>query len=68
MAFFGLHKPICQNNVTFLNRLNSIFDHYLSTNQNIILIRNFNIYFKNTHLEAALENYDLSSLINKPNS
>ena len=66
MDFLGLHKPLCQNDVDFLNRLNSILDHYLSTNQNIIPIGNFNLYVKNTHLEATLENYDLSSLINKP--
>ena len=62
-----MYKPTFQNDIEFLNRINSILDHYLTTYENIILIRDFNLCVENTHLETTLENYDLSSLINKPN-
>ena len=52
--------------IGFLNRINPVLDHYLTTYENIILIGNFNLCVENTHLEATLENYDLNNLINKP--
>ena len=64
--FLGIHKPPCQNDIEFLNRINSILDHHLRTYENIILIRDFNLCVENTHLEATLENYDLNNLINMP--
>ena len=62
--FLGICKPPCQNDIEFLNQINSILDHYLTTYGNI-LIGNFNLCVDYTHLEATLENYDLSNLINK---
>ena len=62
----GIYKPPCQNDIEFLNRINSILDHYLTTYENIILIGDFNLCVENTHLEATLENYDLDNLINMP--
>ena len=64
--FLGIYKPPCQNDTEFLNRINSILDHYLTTYENIILIGDFNLCVENTHLEATLENYDLDNLINMP--
>ena len=64
--FLGIYKSPCQNGIEFPNRINSILDHYLTTYENIILIGDFNLCVENTHLEATLENYDLSNLINKP--
>ena len=64
--FLGIYKPPCQNDIEFLNLINSILDHYLTRYENIILIADFNLYVENTHLETTLENYDLNDLINKP--
>ena len=38
-----------------LNQKNSVLDHYLTTNENIILIVDFNLCPENRHLEATLE-------------
>ena len=59
----GIYKPPCQNDIEFLNRINSILDHYLTTYENIILIGDFNLCVENIHLEATLENYDLDNLL-----
>ena len=64
--FLGINKLPCQNDIEFLNRINSVLDHYLRTYENIILIGDFNLCGENTHLEDTLENCDLSNLINKP--
>ena len=29
--FQGIYKPPCQNDIEFLNQINSILDHYLTT-------------------------------------
>ena len=50
----------------FLNRINPLLDHYLTTYENIILGGDFNLCVENKPLEATLENYDLNNLINKP--
>ena len=46
--FLGICKPPCQNDIEFLNRINSILDHYLTTYENIILIGDFNLCVENT--------------------
>ena len=64
--FQGIYKPpSCQNDIEFLNQINSILDQYLTTYEKIIMIWDFNLCIENTHLEAALESYDLNNLINK---
>ena len=63
---FSWHIKTIQNDIEFLNRINSILDHYLTTYENIILIGDFNLCVGNTYLEATLENYDLNNLINMP--
>ena len=52
-VFLGIYKPPCQNDIEFLNRKNSILDHYLTTYENIILIGDLNLCVENTHLEAS---------------
>ena len=66
LLFLDIHKPPCQNDNEFLNRINSILDHYLTTYEKIILIEDFHLCVENTHFEATLENYDLGNLMNKP--
>ena len=61
--FLGIYKPLCQNDIEFLNRISSTLVHYLTTYENIILIGDFNLCVENIHLEATLENYDLDNLI-----
>ena len=56
--FLGIYKPPCQDDIEFLNWIDSVLDQYLTIYENIILIGDFN-----THLEATLENYDLNDLI-----
>ena len=53
LVFLGIYKPPCQNDIEFLNRKNSILDHYLTTYENIILIGDLNLCIENTHLEAS---------------
>ena len=60
----GIYKPPCQNGIEFLNRINSILDHYLTTYENIILIGDFSLCVENIHLEVTLRNYDMDNLIN----
>ena len=62
--FLGIYKPPYQNGIEFLNRIN--YQSYLTTYENTILVGDFNLCVENTHLEATLEDYDLSNLINKP--
>ena len=64
--FLGIYKPQYQNNTEFLNRINSVLDHYLTPHEYIILIGDFNVCVENTHSQATLENYDLNNLINIP--
>ena len=64
--FLVIHKPPCQNDVKFLNQINSVLDHYLTTYENIILTRDFNLFDENTPFHEILENYDLNNLIYKP--
>ena len=52
--FLGIYKPLCQNEIHFLHRINSILDHYLTTYENFILIGDFNLCVENAHLEATL--------------
>ena len=66
LLFLDIHKPPCQNDIEFLNQINSILDHYLTTYENIILIEDFHLCVENTNFEATLENYDLGNLMNKP--
>ena len=54
----ALYKP------PFLNRANSVLDHYLLTYANIILIVDFNFCVENINFEANLENNNLSTLTN----
>ena len=61
--FLGIYKPLCPNDIEFLNRISSTLVHYLTTYENIILIGDFNLCVENIHLEATLENYDLDNLI-----
>ena len=51
-------SPQCQNDIEFLNRINSFLDHYYKN----FLIGDFNLCVENTQLE----HYDLSNLIDKP--
>ena len=64
--FVGIYKQPCQVDTEFLNRINSILNHSLTTYENIILIGDFNLCVENTHLGTTLENYGQSNLINKP--
>ena len=63
--FLGIKKPLCQNNIEFLNRINSVLDHYLTIYENIILIGDLNLCAENTHLEVTIENYNLNNLTSK---
>ena len=63
--FLGIKKPLCQNNIEFLNRINSVLDHYLTIHENIILIGDLNLCAENTHLEVTIENYNLNNLTSK---
>ena len=46
--FLSIYEPPCQNAIKFLNRINVILDHYLTTYKNIILIGDFNLCVENT--------------------
>ena len=62
----GIYKPYSQNDIDFLNRISSIIAYYLQTYENILAIVDFNLSFDDSHLEAFMQGYDLSSLIKNP--
>ena len=62
----GIYKPSSQNDIEFLNRIPSIIYSYLRTHKNLLKIGDFNLSVENSHLEAFMQAFDLSSLIKKP--
>ena len=54
-VFLGICEPQCQSYIEFLSWKNSILDTYLTTNENIILIEDYNLCVENKHLEVTLE-------------
>ena len=64
--FLGIYKPPSQNDIEFLRRISLILDYYLPTCVNFVVIGDFNLPVENSHLEAIIQAYDLSSLIKKP--
>ena len=66
MPTFGNLQTHSQNDIEFLNRISSMINFYLRTYENILTIGDFNLSIDNSHLEALMQGYDLSSLIKKP--
>ena len=64
--FLGIYKSPSQNDIEFLRRISLILDYYLPTYENFVVIGDFNLPVENSHLEAIIQAYDLSSLIKKP--
>ena len=55
-----------QNDIEFLRKISLILDYYLPTYENFVVIGDFNLPVENSHLEAIIQAYDLSSLKKKP--
>ena len=64
--FLGIYKSPSQNDIEFLRIISLILDYYLPTYENFVVIGDFNLPVENSHLEAIIQAYDLSSLIKKP--
>ena len=64
--FLGIYKPPSQNDIEFLRRTSLILDYYLPMYENFVVIVDLNLPVENSHLEAIIQAYDLSSLIKKP--
>ena len=64
--FLGIYKPPSQNDIEFLRRTSLILDYYLPMYENFVVIVDLNLPVENSHLEAIIQTYDLSSLIKKP--
>ena len=62
----AIYKPPSQNDIVFLRRISLIIDDYLPKHENFVVIGDFNLPAENSHLEAMIQAYDLSSLIKKP--
>ena len=48
--FLGVYKPPNQNDIEFLNRIESILDYYSQKYENVTIIGDFNITTENTYL------------------
>ena len=64
--FLGIYKPPPQNDIELLRRMSLILNYYLPTYENFKVIGDFHLPVGNSHLEAIIQAYDLSSLIKKP--
>ena len=62
----GVYKPPNQNDIEFLNRIGAILDYYSQKYDNVIIIVDFNITTKNTHLQSMMQAYNLNNLIKEP--
>ena len=63
--FLGIYKSPSQNDIEFLRIISLILDYYLPTYENFVVIGDFNLPVENSHLEAIIQAYDLSSLKKK---
>ena len=66
---FELHQSKflpSQNDIEFLRRVSLILDYYLPPYENFMVIGDFNLPIENSHIEAIIQAYDMSSLIKKP--
>ena len=64
--FLGIYKPPSQNDIEFLRRISLILDYYLPPYENFMVIGDFNLPVENSHIEAIIQAYNMSSLIKKP--
>ena len=55
-----------QNDIEFLRKISLILDYYLPPYENFMVIGDFNLPVENSHIEAIIQAYDMSSLIKKP--
>ena len=61
--FIGVYKPSSQSDKECSNWLILVIDHYLSKNENVILIGDVNPSTENRYLDEVIKAYNL---INEP--
>ena len=62
----GTYKPPSLSDITFTSEIKNILTFYWSTNDNILLVGDFNMTLDNPNFNELIEDHELSALISEP--
>ena len=64
----GNYKPPSQNELSFINEIKLSLNFFSSSNENFLMLGDFNLSIENPNFKNLLNSFDLESLIKIPTS